>query len=295
MRVVIATFSGMPPEFTDDLRLGGALRALGAQADRISWDDAHADWESFDAVVVRSTWDYSGRHIEFLEWVDSVGDRLHNSPALIRWNSDKRYVGDLAQAGLPVVDTTFVEPGAQPPALAGEVVIKPAVSAGALDTGRFSAQRHGEGRELIAKILATGRVAMVQPYQASVEEHGETAVVFIDGLRSHVLRKRAILAPDEVAPARGGELGIAAEPYYDPGLVTAGEASTAELALAGDVIAHVSERFAYVPLYARVDMLAGPDGPRVLELEAIEPNLYLDQASAAADRLARAIIERRER
>ncbi len=292
MRVAIATFAAMPPEFTDDERLAGALADLGAVVAHVPWDDAGADWSLFDAVVIRSTWDYTFRRAEFVAWAESVGARLHNSPAVVRWNSDKRYLEGLAEAGIPVVETSFVGSGDLLPDLAGEVVVKPTVSGGARDTGRFSAGRHAEALALIGRIHASGKTAMVQPYLASVDAIGETAIVCLDGEPSHVLRKGAVLRPDEVAPLRDDALR-AAEVMYDPELVLAGEASDAEFDLARQVIDHVVDRFGYVPLYARVDMVAAPDGsPVLMELEAIEPNLYLDQAPGGAERVAAAIAGR---
>jgi hypothetical protein len=131
---------------------------------------------------------------------------------------------------------------------------------------------------------------MVQPYLAAVDDRGETALVFVAGELSHVLRKRAVLAPDEVAPARDDEIG-AAQVMYDADLVRAGDATSAERQLAGAIVAAVTERFGAEPLYARVDLLAGPDGaPTLLELELVEPALYLAEAPGAAERLAAAII-----
>jgi hypothetical protein len=292
MRVAIATFASMPPEFTDDERLADALGALGADAARVPWDDSAADWSSFASVVIRSTWDYSQRREEFVAWADSVGSRLHNSPDVIRWNTDKHYLGELEAAGLPVVHTDYIAPGDPVPELDGEVVVKPTVSAGAKDSGRFSERTHGEARALIDRVHRSGRTAMVQPYLASVDTTGETAIVCLDGEPSHVLRKAAVLRPDEVAPVRDDAVG-AAEVMYDPNLVVAGEARQEEFDLAREVIEHVTERFAYVPLYARVDMVAGPDGsPVLMELEAVEPNLYLDQAPGSAERVANAIVAR---
>jgi hypothetical protein len=292
VRVAIATFASMPPEFTDDERLADAIAALGGEVARVPWDDSDADWSSFDAVVIRSTWDYAARRDEFVEWADSVGARLHNSPRVIRWNTDKRYMGDLEGAGLPVVHTEYLAPGEPAPALDGEVVVKPTISAGAKDSGRFSERTHADAHALIDRIHGSGRTVMVQPYQASVDITGERAIVCLDGEPSHVLRKAAVLRPDEVAPVRDDGVG-AAEVMYDPKLVVAGEATEAELALARDVIAHVSGRFEYVPLYARVDMVAAADGsPVLMELEAVEPNLYLDQAPGSAERVAAAIAAR---
>jgi glutathione synthase/RimK-type ligase-like ATP-grasp enzyme len=291
MRVAIASFRGLPEAFQDDERLAAQLRGRGVDVHRIPWDEPEARWEDFDAVVIRSTWDYAQRRDEFLAWAERLDGRLHNSPAVVRWNSDKRYLRDLAAAGLPVVETTFVEPGDEPPELAGEVVVKPNVSAGARDTGRFSPATHDEALRLIRAIQDSGRVALVQPYEPSVETRGETAVVCLDGEVSHPLHKRAILRPDEVAPAQEG--AIAADVMFDPNLVTAGSASAEELELAQRIVDHISARFDYVPLYARVDMIADGDGtPMLLELEALEPNLYLDQVEGAAEKVADAIIRR---
>jgi hypothetical protein len=263
------------------------LEALGVEVAIESWDGP-ADWAAFDRVVIRSTWDYTWRRDEFIAWAHAAGDRLRNSPELIEWNSDKRYLGDLAAAGLEVVPTAFAGPGDPAPLLEGEVVVKPAVSAGARDTGRFGQGAHDEARALVERIQAGGGTAMVQPYLPAADTTGETAVVFIAGAVSHVLHKKAVLAPDEVAPLRPGGIE-AAEAMFDPDLVTAGVASDAQLETARSVMEHVGSRFG-TPLYARVDMLAGPAGePVLLELEAVEPNLYLETAPAAAGRLAEAI------
>jgi glutathione synthase/RimK-type ligase-like ATP-grasp enzyme len=292
VRIAIASFSAMPPEFTDDERIVEALANREVSASVIAWDDPTADWAGFDAVVIRSTWDYARRREEFVRWCDSIGPSLHNSAALVRWNSDKRYLGDLAAAGIPVVETTFIDPGAEPPALSGEVVVKPTVSAGGRDSGRFGPAAHDLARDLIGRIHADERTAMVQPFEPSVDTAGETAVLCIDGEPAHVLRKLAVLRPDEVAPVRDDGIG-AAEVMYEPGLVTPSEASADELALAREVVAEVSRRFGYLPLYARVDMIRDRAGaPVLLELEAVEPNFYLNQVPATAGVVADAIVDR---
>jgi hypothetical protein len=170
--------------------------------------------------------------------------------------------------------------------------VKPNVSAGARGTGRFNPATHDIAAELIGSIQASGRTAMVQRYQPTVDTVGETAVLCIDGEPVHALRKRAVLRPDEVAPLRDDAIG-AAEAMYDPELVTATEATAAELEHARAVVAWVADRFDYLPLYARVDTVPGPHGePVMMELEAIEPNFYLDQVPATAKRAAEAILAR---
>lgn len=283
----------MPEQFKDDELVISELEGLGAEVTYEPWD-AELDWPSFDAIGVRSPWDYSYRRDEFVAWADAAGPGIHNSADVLRWNSDKRYVADLAAAGLAVVETLFLEPGEEWPGDAREVVVKPSVSGGARDTGRFGPERQVESRHLIEQIHEGGRAAMVQPFQASVEDRGETALVFIDGEFSHSLRKRSVLRPDEVAPVRSTDLMVA-EAMYDPDLVLAGTYEADEFDLAERIVAHVAERFGYTPLYARVDMLRDADGaPVLLELEAVEPNLYFDQFPDGAGRLARALAARAE-
>jgi hypothetical protein len=292
MRVAIASVAWMPEGFTDNRLLGAELARQGAEATEIAWDDPGAEWHAHDLVVIRSTWDYAARRDEFVAWAERVGDRLHNPPEVIRWNTDKRYLADLDATGFPVVETHYVEPGDEAPPLEGEVVVKPTVSAGGRDTGRFAPDAHGLARDLIAELGGAGRTVMVQPYLGSVDAEGETAIVLIDGEVSHTLRKRAVLAPDEVAPTRDDELG-AAEAMYDPTLVTADGARPDEVELAHEIVTDLRRRFGATPLIARVDLLRGPDGhPVLLELEAVEPNLYLEQAPGAVGRLAAAILRR---
>ncbi len=285
MRVALATCSEMPEGSHDDRPVA---ELLGARFE--VWDDASVDWASYDRVVLRSVWDYTARPDEFLAWCHAVGpQRLRNRPALVAFNADKRYLESLSA---PTVPTEFVEPGAPIPALRGEVVVKPSVSAGARDTGRFGPDAHDGARALIEKITAAGRTAMVQPFLEDVDARGEVALVHFEGGLSHTLLKRSVLAPDEVAPvAEESPLGVAAVMLEDD-LVTAGEASPAEEELARSVLEEVAGRFGDMPLYARVDMVRGADGqPVLLELETAEPHLYLATSPGAAERFARSIAQ----
>ncbi|HSI97026.1 MAG TPA: hypothetical protein VK926_01580 [Gaiellaceae bacterium] len=289
MKVAVATCAALPPGFADDRLLIAALETRAVQAEHVVWDDDGARWDGFDLVVIRSTWDYPHKRAAFLDWADSLDGRLRNSPSVVRWNSDKHYLADLAAIGLPVVPTDFVGPGDAIPAFEGEVVVKPAISAGARDTGRFGPKTHDSARARVARLQAEGRVAMVQPYLRSVDSRGETMLAFIAGRFSHALRKRAVLRPDEEAPVRADALG-AAEAMYEADLVEPAEATAAELEAANAVVAYLAELFGDVPLYARVDMVDDVRGePLLLELEAVEPSLYLGFSPGAADRLADAI------
>lgn len=279
MRVAFATCASLPDGWPDDAPAAALL-----DADVRVWDDPAVDWAAYDRVIVRSTWDYMDRLDAFLAWCEAVGPRLRNDPALVAFALDKRY---LAELPVPTVPTTFVAPGERPPALSGEVVVKPNVSAGARDTGRFGNGAHAAAHALIERIHGSGRVALVQPYQPAVDARGETALVYFHGELSHVLRKRALLAPDEVAPTAVDGLGEAAAMAED--LVVAATAGDAERALGERVLAEVEKRFGQ-PLYARVDLVPGTDGePLLLELEVAEPVLFLAAAPGAAERFAAAI------
>ncbi len=254
------------------------------------WDDASVDWSSYDRVVVRSVWDYTLRAEEFVAWCKAVGpQRLRNRPALIAFNTDKRYLESLSA---PTVPTRFVVPGAPVPELSGEVVVKPSVSAGGADTGRFGPSAHDGARALIEEITAGGRAAMVQPFLEDVDGRGEVAMVHLGGELSHTIVKRSFLAPDEVAPAAEGTSLIVAAAMLEDDVVTAGEARPDEAALARSVLDELADRFREMPLYARVDVVRGVDGrPVLLELEAVEPHLYLATSPGAAERLARVIAQ----
>jgi len=295
VKIALATCAAVPDGWEDETLLVEALRSRGAEPSLVLWDEQEADWQAFDRVLIRSTWDYTHRRDDFIRWARSLGDHLDNPAPLVEWNSDKRYLADLEAAGVPTIATRFVEPGDPPPDLEGEVVVKPTVSAGARDTGRFAAAHHDGARALLSRLSAAGRTAMVQPYLGSVEGRGETAIVAIGGSESHVLRKRAVLGADREAPLRDDELG-AAEAMYEPDLVGAGSATEGERAIAGLVLAWLKTRFGEAPLYARVDMLCGDDGePVLLELELVEPALYFGTAPGSEARLAEALLLRRSR
>ncbi len=259
-----------------------ALAVRGATVATPDWDDATVDWASFDVAVVRSVWDYALRRDEFLGWADRVSalTRLDNPPAVLRWNTDKRYLDDLTRAGVPVTPTRFIAPD-EPVVLPsdGEFVVKPTVSAGSLDTDRYGPDDHATAGAHIARLQAEGRTAMVQPYQAAVDEQGETGLVFIAGKFSHAFRKGAILVPGMQTVE-----GLYAEEDITPREPSADELGVAHAALAA------------VPggpelLYARVDLVPDDDGrPIVLELELAEPSLFLETDPGAANRFAAVLI-----
>ncbi|MFY0406688.1 ATP-grasp domain-containing protein [Solicola sp. PLA-1-18] len=284
VRIALATAREVADLDDEGKLLASALRERGADVTAAVWDDAGVDWSGFDLVVVRSTWDYATRVAEFLAWAEDVEavTGLANPLPLLRWTTDKHYLLDLADAGVPIVPSEFLEPGDDPThgLLDVEHVVKPAVSAGSKDTLLLGAHEADRSRAHAARLLDEGRSVLVQPYVAEVDEAGETAVVTVDGDASHAIRKGAILQ-------RGGDL---VEGLFAPEDITAREPSDDEVAVAERALAAVPG--GVTPLYARVDLLPTPDGPVVLELEMAEPSLFLGFADGAADRLADAVLRR---
>lgn len=278
--VAYVTSEPRQPEWEDDALSVRALKRRGVVAEFVAWDDPDVDWESFRLVVVRSPWDYGEQLPRFLEWADSVGpERLRNTPEIIRWNTDKRYLAELDGSGLPVPPTLLIAPHGPVPDFGGKVVIKPVTGAGARDTGTFSDESRDDALELLARLGHQEEVAMVQPYIDEIDDVGETAVLFFGGRFAYALRKRAFLPEVGVTQTKPGTKVAAA--MYEKDLVTLTEASEAEIDLGLKTIAWLSNRFGRMPLYARVDMVSTRSGgPVLMEVELTEPSLYLEQTES---------------
>ncbi|MGD8494669.1 MAG: hypothetical protein PVF05_00660 [Gemmatimonadales bacterium] len=269
----------------DDLAVG-PLAELGWTVDFVPWRGAAETAARYDLVVVRSTWDYHETPAAFaaeLSAVDAV-TRLENPLETIRWNLSKTYLPDLGQRGIPIVPTRIGRGGAGAALEEAfrefdrpEVVIKPAVGASAHDIHRVAA---GSSAERLAEIdrLFADRSFLVQPYLPQIETEGEYSVVFFDGVYSHTLRKQP----------RKGDFRVQEE---HGGLITAVEPPAGLMARARRVLEALPE--ARAPLYARVDLVRyPPDDFRLMELELIEPALYLRIDEPSARRFARAIADR---
>ncbi len=246
---------------------------------------------------MRDTWDYSPRREEFLAWAASV-PAIANPVEVLTWNTDKRYLRDLEAAGLPTVPTIWLDPArnltsravhTRFPAI-GDFVVKPTVSAGAKDTGRYNSNEADERGQAIVHardLLRAGRHVMVQPYLSRVDTAGETALVYIDGEFSHAVRKGPLLE----GPYRGVE-GLFKQEEMEARDATAEERAVGDRVVAA--LPEIAPGAAGGPLlYIRVDLLPGPDGtPVVLELELTEPSLFLSLADGAVERFADAIARR---
>jgi len=285
-RIGLATAAEVAELDEEGHQLVAALDRAGVDGVPLVWEDeaAQAEVDDLAAVVVRSTWDYTGRPGEFHAWARRTAERtlLLNGPDLLAWSGDKRYLLELERAGVPVVPTVVLAPGddGEHAMLDVEHVVKPVVSAGSRDTLRVGPGESRRSLDHVRRLLDAGREVLVQPYLDAVDTDGETALVHLDGVFSHALRKGALLAP-------GHDLvdGLFAQEEMAPR-----EPSPAEREVAVRALAAVPG--AAVPLYARVDLLPGPDGPLVLEVELVEPSLFLDLVPGAADRFAAAIVGR---
>ena len=253
------------------------LERLGIEAALEVWDDAEVDWESSALVVVRSTWGYPASYVEFLAWAHARS-ALVNPYDVIEYSSDKHYLGDLATKGLPVIETGYCEVGDAPQLPEGAFVIKPAVGAGSIDAERYEAGDVQGALAHVARLHASGRCALIQPYVSSIDQYGERALVFLDGQFSHAMTKRAHLKVP--AHQRDGD--------FRTRQMSSAHAEEGAIAVAREFL---SGRFADLT-YARVDLVDTPSGWRLMELELVEPALFLAHAEGAFERAARAIAGR---
>jgi hypothetical protein len=281
--VLLATCAALPDGDEDAELLTAALAGAGVAARWRPWPEIAPGGD--ELVIVRSTWDYTDRPAEFLTWVRAL-PRVCNGADVIAWNTDKLYLRDLAAAGVPTVPTTFAAPG-EAIELPGhpEFVVKPSLGAGSRGAGRFGAAEAAAARRHAARLHDADRVVLVQPYLAEIDTAGETALIYFDGEFSHAVRKDALLPAAFAHPLDGDAL-------YVEEAITARAPSEAELAVGAAAVTAVRDRFGADQLYLRVDLLPGPDGPVLVELELTEPSLFLQQSPGAAQRFATAIAGR---
>lgn len=260
-----------------------AIRRRGVEVEVVDWDDTDADWASFDRVVIRSPWDYAQRVPEFLAWVDraSAATDLVNPRKMVASNIDKRYLADLAVAGVPITPTTFAEPGVEPVFPGGAFIVKPAVGAGSRDASSYQPEQSELARAHVARLQAAGNTALIQPLIASVATEGEWALLFFGGKFSHAVNKRVTLPQASLI-----------EEFFAPETTTAHTASPAQLELAEAAMRVVTEQFG-TPTYARIDIVRGDEGEfRVLEVELIEPSFFLPYATPdATERFVDAVLD----
>lgn len=274
--VALATCTRLPEPDPDETLLVEALERAGVDAELVAWDGPEPEWERFALCVIRSTWNYPSAHEAFCVWADRVAraTTLWNPPAIVHANTHKSYLRALATRNIPTVPTVWVPAGSRPSLRTimdekgwDDVVVKPQVAAGSWGCQRFGRERVAAGEAYLARWADTQDM-MVQSFVQSIAEEGERACVFIDGEFTHAVRKRMRLAGDteEVSEA---------SPLEDD-----------ERAL----VEHVLRPWWSELLYGRVDLCRDADGrAMVMEVELVEPSLYLLQCPHALERLVEGI------
>lgn len=281
--IALVTWSGHPALTEDDGLAAAALAARGHRVDAAAWDDPRVRWERFDAIVLRSTWNYHVAFRAFSEWLSALPDdrRVWNPVPLVRWNADKGYLLELERAGVPIPPTMRVSAGAAPP-LGDllldrgwqEAVVKPAVSADAHDTMFVTSAAAPARQAEFARIAVAGDV-LVQRLVPEIRSDGELSLVFFNGRFSHAVRKRPANGDFRVQERFGGAALFEAVP-------------AALVDTCGQILRHLPRE----PLYARVDGIPSASGFVLMEVELVEPTLFLALDPASADRFADALLAR---
>lgn len=297
MRLGLATRSDLPTWEVDDRHFHHALRERGVAFELVVWDDPGVDWQAFDGVLIRTTWDYQDKLAAFLAWSERVAaaTRLWNPAAVVRWNTHKHYLRDLERAGVALAPTVWLARGsrvdvARLVAANGvrEGFLKPCVGATARETLRFATDRAGlAAAQAHVDRLLPAEDLMLQPFLRSVLQRGEWSAIFVDGRISHCVRKIPVPGDYRVQDDFG-----ARDERYEP--------SASERAGAERVMTLVTTRGGPCPaadgrplLYGRADFLWNDAGDCVLtELELVEPSLFFRHAPDAADVLADAWLAR---
>jgi len=278
-RVAIAT------SISDDVNLDpdaelllGALTRVGVDGSMCVWDDPSIRWNDYELTVIRSTWDYTRDRDGYLEWARGV-EHLLNPYSIIEYSTDKHYLADLERRTHRIVPSTFCDVGGAPVFPDGRFVVKPPVGAGSIDAEQYAPGEHDRAGAHVRALHASGRDAMIQPYVSSIDHDGERALVFIDGRFSHAMTKAAMLnTPADVRDAlfRRRQMSVATG---EPDAVAFAEAVMGEDAFRGI-------------LYGRVDLVRMSEGWAIMELELVEPSLFLAYDDRAPRRLAEAIRAR---
>jgi glutathione synthase/RimK-type ligase-like ATP-grasp enzyme len=280
-RLAIATSVDEPGIHSDDKHLASSLRGLGVETIACIWNDPAVDWAKFDAVLIRSIWDYFKHYASFKQWLAQLPVPTINNKELLLWNSDKRYLIDLAKYGVPIIPTQVVSARQLQSALAAmpsrEVVIKPTISGTAWHTVRGVA-----GEPSFDQVVAQLPLEfdyLVQPYVPEVASDGEWSLLFFDGEYSHAVIKRPKTGDYRVQSDYGG-VSLAAEPGAEL-VARAGRVLEAAAAIGHADVA-----------YARIDGVISQGQFLLMELEMIEPFLHLGNRADASGRFAAKLFKR---
>jgi len=301
MLLALATRSDLPAFEVDDRHLHAALQRRGVPFEQPIWNEPAVDWRRYDSVLIRTTWDYQEKLPEFVRWSQAVGaaSRLFNPGAVVRWNTHKHYLCELAAAGVPLAPTVWLDRGStvQVATLMRQHrfergFLKPCVGSTARETLRFAADAAGTfaAQQHVDRLLPQEDL-MLQPYLRSVESRGEWSAICIDGELTHCVRKVPVAGDYRVQDDFGAH-----DEAYEP-TDNERELALATLRLAWREHGPVPDADGRPLLYARADFLWADDGSSVLtELELVEPSLFFRHGPHAAERLLDAwLLRLRER
>ncbi len=279
-----------PNVLLEDQLLATSLRERNIDSLRVSWSNPTVDWNDFDAILLRTPWDYFQQIGPFTDWIAGreMGPPLLNPPATVRWNLNKHYLRDLQQVGIRTVPTQWIVPPSEDASIdwesyfdllqGDEVILKPCISAGSEDTYRLRKESLHEWEAAMNPIVAK-RPMMLQEFQPSILDKGEVSLIAWGGRVSHAVRKRG----------KSGDFRIQ---FQFGGSANRCVPTAAEIAFAEEIL----KKCQHEAVYARVDLVYNlRSQPQVMELELIEPELWLRLAPESSDGFANAIVERLDR
>lgn len=283
-KVALLSTDNLEKFFTYDKLLIEPMKKIGWNAEEISWRNENVNWNDYDSVIVRSTWDYqndSEKFISVLEKINSVS-HLENDLDLMKWNMNKNYLFDLEQKGVTIVDTIWEKNFTTNLAHeyfeklnTDEIIIKPNISANADNTFRLTREKLNKNLQLLEKIFSS-REFMVQPFLKNIIKEGEYSLFFFNGGFSHSVLKKPKENDFRVQEEHGGNI----QPF---------KVSSELILIAENIIKKLST----IPLYSRVDLVRTKENEfALIELELIEPSLYLNKDDQSSIRFVKAFEER---
>jgi len=278
--VVFATCRAMPLLQPDDVPIAAALEARGCTVTPAAWNGPFEPFERADLVVVRSTWDYFEEAEAFVAWLqrlEGVSGVVCNAPSLMLWNSNKTYLLDLAKRGAPLPPTRLSQPNVAALVAAmhelnlHEAIVKPVVGAGA---SGLTIMRRDDRASIERAAAALKHPGLVQPLIPEIRTLGETSCTFFGGEFSHAVVKRPKAGSILVQAEHGGR--------------------TERVTLIAEQLAVSRSMLELLPepaVFARVDMVFGATATMLMEIEVIEPELFVLHDESAADRLADLLLQ----
>lgn len=272
--------------FTYDKLLIEPMKQFGWLAEEISWRDKTVNWSYYDAVIVRSTWDYQHDSENFIKVLHKINSSTHleNNLDLMKWNMNKKYLYDLQNKGVHIVETLWKNKFDRSEAVnyfeqlgAEEIIIKPNISASADNTYRLNKDTLITSFDILENTFSK-REFMIQPFIKNIIEEGEYSLFFFNGRYSHSVLKIPKDNDFRVQEEHGGNI----QP------VTASE-------LIVNSAQNIINKLPTIPLYARVDLVRVNNNQfALMELELIEPSLYLNKDSEAPLKFVKAFVEKIE-